>query len=161
LLLEVMSFVVELHQDASILEMFEVRRILEPAAAASAASRATPEDVRRLRALADAVGPQTDLDELTANDLKFHRAVTEIAGNSYLTTILESLSGHTLRARIWRGLTQEHATQRTLDEHHAIVDAIETGSPDLARSWTTVHISGVESWLRRATQPELNADDRS
>ena len=34
LLLEAMSFVVDLHQDASILDLFEVRRILEPAAAA-------------------------------------------------------------------------------------------------------------------------------
>ena len=33
LLLEAMSFVVDLHQDASVLEIFAVRRILEPAAA--------------------------------------------------------------------------------------------------------------------------------
>jgi hypothetical protein len=42
LLLEAMSFVVDLHQDASILDLFEVRRILEPAAAVLAARRADP-----------------------------------------------------------------------------------------------------------------------
>ena len=35
LLLEAMSFVVDLHDDSSVLEIFAVRRILEPAAAAS------------------------------------------------------------------------------------------------------------------------------
>ena len=37
LLLEAMSFVVDLHTDRSVLEIFGVRRILEPAAAALAA----------------------------------------------------------------------------------------------------------------------------
>src|SRR5690625_6072066 len=39
LLLEAMSFVVDLHQDASVLEIFAVRRILEPAAAELAVDR--------------------------------------------------------------------------------------------------------------------------
>ena len=38
LLLEALSFVADIHQDASVLELFEVRRILEPAAAALAAA---------------------------------------------------------------------------------------------------------------------------
>src|SRR3989337_453015 len=37
-LLDAMSFVVDIHQDSSLLELFEVRRILEPAAAAMAAA---------------------------------------------------------------------------------------------------------------------------
>ena len=40
LLLEAMSFVVDLHDDHSVLEIFAVRRILEPAAASLAAGRA-------------------------------------------------------------------------------------------------------------------------
>jgi len=36
LLLEAMTFVVDIHQDSSILELFAVRRLLEPAAAAMA-----------------------------------------------------------------------------------------------------------------------------
>src|SRR3954453_14464880 len=43
LLTEAMTFIVDLHQDESILEIFEVRRILEPAAAAIAAGRITAE----------------------------------------------------------------------------------------------------------------------
>ena len=50
LLLEAMSFVVDLHDDSSILELFAVRRILEPAAAALAAAHVTPDIIGDLRA---------------------------------------------------------------------------------------------------------------
>src|SRR3954449_3866606 len=50
LLLDAMSFVVDIHQDASVLELFEVRRILEPAAAAGPTPHVPGEDVAGLRA---------------------------------------------------------------------------------------------------------------
>jgi GntR family transcriptional regulator, transcriptional repressor for pyruvate dehydrogenase complex len=150
LLLEAMSFVVDLHQDASILDLFEVRRILEPAAAVIAARKATSEDVEKLKQILTEVDAATSIEDLVAHDLEFHGYISELSGNSYLASLLESLSSSTLRARIWRGLTEEHAVERTLAEHHAIVDAIESGDPDLVRSCVTVHISGVERWLQEA-----------
>ncbi len=152
LLLEAMSFVVDLHQDHTVLDLFEVRRILEPTAAAMATLRATPDDVRRLREMLSEVGPDTSVEDLVRHDVTFHGLISGLSGNTYLSTLLESLSGRTLRARIWRGLTEEHSVERTLAEHRAIIDAIALGNPELVRSWVTVHISGVESWLRRAGQ---------
>src|SRR6478735_4945588 len=49
LLLEAMTFVVDLHTDRSVLEIFEVRRILEPAASALAARNMTEPDLEKLR----------------------------------------------------------------------------------------------------------------
>jgi DNA-binding FadR family transcriptional regulator len=51
---------------------------------------------------------------------------------------------------VWRGLTQEGAVARTHEQHQAIHQALVAREPDLARSWATIHISGVEDWLRRA-----------
>ena len=51
------------------------------------------------------------------------------------------------RARVWRGLTQIGARARTLAEHRAILDALAARDPEVARSWATVHIAGVEQWL--------------
>lgn len=150
LLLGAMSFVADIHQDSSVLELFAVRRILEPAAAALATTRARPADVVRLRALLGEVGAGTPVDDLVAHDLVFHRSVCELSGNAYLTSLLDSLSGSTLRARVWRGLTEEGSVERTLTEHRAIVDAIESGDADLVRSLVTVHVSGVAEWLHRA-----------
>lgn len=150
LLLEAMSFVVDLHQDDSVLGIFEVRRILEPAAVAMATRRATPEDVAKLKDMLAEVDARTPVEDLVAHDLRFHGFINGLSGNSYLSTLLESLSSSTLRARVWRGLTEENSTARTLSEHHAILAAIEAGDPELARAHSTVHISGVERWVAEA-----------
>jgi GntR family transcriptional repressor for pyruvate dehydrogenase complex len=150
LLLDAMSFLVDVHQDASVLELLEVRRILEPAAAALAATRATPEDIDGLRELLDRVDETTPVDDLVAQDMVFHRTVSALSGNAYLTQLLDTLSSSTLRARIWRGLTQEGAVARTLTEHRAIVDALAEGDPALVEAQVLVHVSGVARWLRRA-----------
>jgi DNA-binding FadR family transcriptional regulator len=62
----------------------------------------------------------------------------------------------TLRARVWRGLTQENAVVRTVEQHQAIHQALAAREPELARSWATVHIAGVEDWLRRALGADGN-----
>jgi GntR family transcriptional repressor for pyruvate dehydrogenase complex len=150
LLLEALSFIVDFHRDATVLEFLRVRRILEPAATAMAAERITPEQTAELRALLDRLGPHPGVEELVANDLEFHRKIVACSGNAVLCSLLETLSGPTTRARVWRGLTQSGATERTLSEHRAIVDALAAGEPEVARSWATVHIAAVEEWLAAA-----------
>jgi GntR family transcriptional repressor for pyruvate dehydrogenase complex len=150
LLLEAMSFVVDLHDDSSVLELFAVRRILEPAAAALAAAAMTEDTVAALRSEVDAVDVSSSMEGLVAHDLAFHKLISESSGNRYLASLIDGLSSRTVRARVWRGLTQENAVERTLTEHYAIVDALESGDAELARALVTVHINGVELWLREA-----------
>jgi GntR family transcriptional repressor for pyruvate dehydrogenase complex len=148
LLLEALSFITDFHRDDTVLEFLQVRRILEPAATAMAAERITGTQIDELRAHLDSLGPAPSTEELVANDLEFHRRIVSVAGNSVLASLLESMSGPTTRARIWRGLTQSGTTQRTLTEHRAILDALAAHEPEIARSWATVHIAGVELWLK-------------
>jgi GntR family transcriptional regulator, transcriptional repressor for pyruvate dehydrogenase complex len=147
LLLEALNFIVDFHRDDTMLEFLRVRRILEPAATAMAAERVTEEDVKGLRVLLDSIGPDPAAEELVENDMEFHRRIVASSGNSVLSSLLESMSGPTTRARVWRGLTQTGATARTLAEHRAILDALAAHDPEVARSWATVHIAGVEQWL--------------
>jgi GntR family transcriptional regulator, transcriptional repressor for pyruvate dehydrogenase complex len=44
-------------------------------------------------------------------------------------------------------VTQTGARARALAEHRAILDALAAHEPEVARSWATVHIAGVEQWL--------------
>ena len=157
-LLGALSFVADIHRDASVLELFAVRRILEPAAGVLAAARATPADIGRLRALLAEVDHSTPVDDLVAHDVVFHRSVSELSGNAYLTELLDTLSSSTLRARVWRALTEEGAVERTLTEHRAIVDALETGDAELVSSHITIHVSGVAQWLRRALGTDAPAE---
>ena len=149
-LLEALSFIVDFHKDATVLEFLQVRRILEPAATAMAAKRITEEQIAGLGRLLDGLGKQPEVEDLVANDLEFHRRIAACSGNSVLCSLLDTLSGPTTRARVWRGLTQSRATERTLAEHRAILEALTNHDPEVARSWATVHIAAVEDWLASA-----------
>ncbi|WP_394842787.1 FadR family transcriptional regulator [Pendulispora brunnea] len=149
LLLDAVSFAVEVHRDGSVLEFFEVRRVLEPAAAAMAATRMPEEEIELLRAHLLQVRPDSSVDELVANDLEFHKRIAEASGNSVLCSLINGLASPTLRGRIWRGVNDEGSWERTQSEHRAILDAIAARQPDVARAWVAVHIAGVEQWLRK------------
>ncbi|SDS52367.1 transcriptional regulator, GntR family [Streptomyces sp. TLI_053] len=148
LLLESLGFVVDFHQDDTVLEFLEVRRILEPAASAMAARVMSDDDISGLRQVLDSLREDATLQQLIENDLEFHRRIAAGSGNSVLCSLIDGLSGPTARARIWRGLTEEGAVARTRQQHRAIVDAIAGRTPDLAHAWATIHVSGVEHWLR-------------
>ena len=150
LLLEAISFVVDLHDDDSLLEIFAVRRVLESHATGLAAQQAGDEDVAGLDAEISGVAPDTDIESLVEHDVRFHGAIARLAGNDYLASLLDSLTSQTVRARVWRGLTQAGVVERTLAEHRAILDAIADHDAELATSTAQVHIAGIERWLRQA-----------
>jgi GntR family transcriptional regulator, transcriptional repressor for pyruvate dehydrogenase complex len=151
LLLDALSFVVDLHHEGSLLHLLEARRVLEGQAALLAAQRITDEQVQELRELLEAMPGCETVEEFVANDIAFHRAVAVASGNPVIAKLLESLSGQTVRARIWRGITEGGAIDRTIAEHRAIFDALEQRRPELAQSWMTVHLASVEAWLQSAT----------
>lgn len=150
LLLEAISFGLDLHNDRSVLELFAVRRILESHAAGLAAQRVDAEQIALLADEVDAVDGATSLDELVAHDVRLHRLIATFSGNRYLAGLIESLSANTVRARVWRGLTQEGAAERTLVEHRALVEALAAHDVERASVLASAHVSGVEEWLRRA-----------
>jgi GntR family transcriptional repressor for pyruvate dehydrogenase complex len=150
LLLEAISFVVDMHDDDSMLEIFAVRRMLESQATGLAATLGDAEHIQKLHDELDGIRSDVSIDDLVAHDIRFHSDIVRMAGNSYLASLIESLSSQTVRARVWRGLTEQGAVERTLAEHRAIADAIAQHDPALAISLATAHIAGVERWLRQA-----------
>jgi GntR family transcriptional repressor for pyruvate dehydrogenase complex len=150
LLLEALSFIVDFHRDDTVLDFLEVRRILEPAATALAAIRMPDEDRIELGKVLDAADASMPMEEFVAADMEFHRQIAIGSRNSVLPSLVDSMSAPTTRARIWRGMTETGAQERTLGEHRAIYRAIMNRDADLARSCATIHIAGIESWLRTA-----------
>lgn len=150
LLLEAISFVVDMHDDDSMLEIFAVRRMLESQATGLAATLGTDDEIARLKGEIEGIDTSVTIEELVEHDSRFHRDIVRMAGNVYLASLIEHLSSQTVRARVWRGLTEDGAVERTLSEHRAIAEAIAQRDAALATSLTTAHIAGVERWLRRA-----------
>ncbi|MEV8634004.1 FadR/GntR family transcriptional regulator [Streptosporangium sp. NPDC051023] len=150
LLLDAMSFVADFHQDDTALQFFQVRRILEPEATAMAATRMTEAEITELREILAGLPADPSIEQLVANDLEFHQRIAAGSGNAVLCSLIDSLSGPTTRTWVWQGLARENALEKTREQHTAICDAIATRQPDVARAWATVHIAGVEEWLRNA-----------
>src|SRR3954465_6864687 len=84
LLLDAMSFVVDFHRDDTVLEFLEVRRILEPAATAMAATHMSDEQITDLRSVLDQLADAPTIEALVANDLEFHRRIALGSGNTVL-----------------------------------------------------------------------------
>ncbi|TDC27726.1 FadR family transcriptional regulator [Streptomyces sp. 8K308] len=148
LLMDAMSFVVDFHRDDTVLQILEARRLVEPVTAELAATRMPMADIEALGELLDSLGDAPTVDELVESDLEFHRRIAAGSGNAVLASLVETLSGRTQRARTWRGLTQKGAVERTLGEHRAILQALTRRQPGIAGALATVHIAGVEQWLR-------------
>ena len=159
LLLEGVGFAIELLQGETLLEVMEVRRLLEPAASAVAAQRIVAAQLNELGDLMQRMREvAADAEQLMRYDIAFHRTVVAATGNETLTSLLDGLAGRTVRARIWRGLVLGNVAQNTIDEHQAIYVALEAGNQPLAHAAALMHVNTSESWLRALLkQPPIRA----
>jgi GntR family transcriptional regulator, transcriptional repressor for pyruvate dehydrogenase complex len=154
-LLEAMSFMVDLHHDQNVMHILEARRVMEAATAALAAQYIDEEELVELHRLINVSADCATVEEFVDNDLEFHRKIAIASRNPVLASLLDSLASRTSRARVWRGVMQSDARERALMEHRALVEALEEHRPDQARAWATVHIAGVEEWVRLALAADL------
>ena len=111
------------------LAVSEMRRVLEPAGAALAAQRATPEQIARIRAAYEAMeaaGRKTE--DSIDHDLRFHLAVLEATGNPFLVSM-----GHVIESAIAFNikLSVEFPNLRvqSLPLHRMVLERIEKGDP--------------------------------
>jgi len=149
LLLAGLSFAVDLLQDQGLLEVMEVRRLLEPAATSTAATRIDASALAELRHILSLMREAAeDSETMVRHDMAFHRVVIASVGNETLSSVLDGLSSQTLRARVWRGLLEGNSASKTLSEHQDIVDALVARDPMLAHAAALVHINSSEAWLR-------------
>ncbi|MFE1166817.1 FadR/GntR family transcriptional regulator [Nocardiopsis sp. NPDC058789] len=144
-LLEAFSVLAEVSRDETLLEVLQVRRMIEPAATAVAAARATPEDLARIGDLLDRM--EADADRAPADDLDFHRAVVACAGNATLSAVHAGLSSRTFNERVWAGLGREGLTDTLFQDHRRIHEALTARDPEAARAAAAAHVLRVERWL--------------
>ncbi|MEU5001267.1 FadR/GntR family transcriptional regulator [Streptomyces sp. NPDC021622] len=139
---------------AKVLQIVEVRRAMEGEAASLAATRATPQDVDRMRqslaAIDEAVAAGGDgVDE----DLAFHQSIAESTGNAVMVSTVRYL-GEVLRSGIRVTRANEARRDDFIEavrvEHHAILAAVESGDARAARSAVRRHLKHAASRLQDA-----------
>lgn len=114
-------------QPSNLDHLKEARVFLEAGLARIAATRATPDDVTRLRQrLRDHRAALVKLDQFLACDMAFHREIAAISGNPIFPAIVEALFhwASEYYQSIVRAPGAEHLT---LIEHQRIIDTIAAG----------------------------------
>jgi GntR family transcriptional repressor for pyruvate dehydrogenase complex len=162
LLLEGIAFAADLMQPDFSIELVEVRRILEPAAAAMAARRVDADDLAELRRVLDRMRSARGPEALIRADSEFHALVARASGNATLASMLAGISGRTVRARVWRGIVEGDAVANTIAQHEHIQAALAAGDPILAEAASLIHVATTEAWMRRllAERPANRAGTR-
>jgi DNA-binding GntR family transcriptional regulator len=123
-------------------DLYEVRALLEPAAAARAAQRISADDLDRLEALcADA-----SVDEQIVGNEAFHRIIVEAAGSPRLEVAMRAASGI---PRAFRSLFWHDDRQRAESVlcHRRLVSALRAGDSQLAEAVMRMHILGAVAFL--------------
>ncbi|KIU15258.1 GntR family transcriptional regulator [Mycolicibacterium llatzerense] len=131
-------------------DISEIRKQLEPTAAARAARVATPDTRARLTALAQAIAGIEDTDdphEVLRHDVHVHREIYRATGNPHLEQILVSLDAHA--TRIWcLFLDRLPGVAGHVREHIELLDAVVVGDEAKAAALTLAHVTGFEAAIR-------------
>jgi len=146
-------------------ELIEARVSVEPTVARLSAQRVTTEDVVRLRALVDdgeAVirdgGPYSRLSHL---GLSFHAQLGQCCGNRVLADIVchfVQVEDHPLWVLANElALRNPEAQLEQVNEHRAILGAVEAGDADRAAMEMSVHLQRLSQYLFGPSRRELSA----
>jgi DNA-binding FadR family transcriptional regulator len=149
LLLTGMGFVGDLLAGPTLLEVHQVRRILEPVATGLAATRLTEEDFAALEQCLARMDAAETTQAFIDADAEFHRVIVGAAGNATLASLIQNLSSGMLRARMWRTIAEEGAVEITKQRHRDIYRALRAGDAERASAADLVHLADGEEWLRR------------
>jgi GntR family transcriptional repressor for pyruvate dehydrogenase complex len=159
LLLAGTSFVTDLITGPTLRELYQVRRILEPAATALATPRLTDEDFVALETSLASMDAAETTQAFIDADVEFHRVIVNACGNATLASLIQSLAGGTMRARIWRAIHERGAVERTRRLHHDIHRALEQRDASLAGAVDLVHLAEGEQWLQGVIDAEHTATE--
>ena len=97
--------------------------------------------ITSLRSAADAMAAAAEarLEERIESDLEFHRTLCRLTGNETLLHSWESLEGSIRMSIMFAGI-ERAVKNMSVDRHHDIVAAIETGNATLARTTVLEHM---------------------
>lgn len=138
------------HRD-HVLDMLEVRELLDGRAAALAARRASNDEIAALeKVLKDQarVVEANDVPALVETDVQFHNLIARISRNTILADLARGLINalHDDREAAFR---IPGRPRRSLEEHRAVVDAIKHRDPQAAERLMWKHVQETKAHVLR------------
>lgn len=135
---------------AELAAIYEIREVLEGLAARLAVENAGRKLVWALREAVDehdAAVRRADLAASTEADMRFHRLIREAAGNPEVVRLLDDVQAQVRLAM--RTTTVTAGPRLAVDDHRAILTAIESGDGVAAEQAARAHIFRLRSALRK------------
>jgi DNA-binding GntR family transcriptional regulator len=137
-----------------IAELYEIRLLLEPAAAELAAERASDAELAVIRSFAERLEDSpvesrtiTDVDQYMAEltlDQDFHSRVVHAAGNRRLSTLYDGLRSHVLLVRFTFPVLTRTRPRRH-GEHLRVTEAMEARDGASARRAMETHLRNAKA----------------
>ncbi|MEU2686859.1 FadR/GntR family transcriptional regulator [Streptomyces hygroscopicus] len=125
-----------------VLELTEVRRVLEVPAARMAAQHRTESQLDELRSVVERQRTTTiDDPDIPGYDLAFHTTIGQASGNRLLAAFIAAVHDATHPAQ-YLDVTKE-VGRRTVKQHMAILTAIESGDEEAAAEAMQSHLDYV------------------
>lgn len=119
----------------------QARLLIEPELAATAAVRATPTGIRKLKAACEGMAAEADIAKAASLDIFFHDTIADLAGNKVLAVMLKSVAQ---LGRLSREVTlRRFGVERATGYHTRILAAITSADPAAARKAMKLHLEAA------------------
>ena len=135
--------------DDNLLEIFDLRAMLEGYAASLAALHATADEIQRMHREADTFhvlirGPQApDMRLIADSNNRLHRLILDASKNRRLASMMVAVVHIPLIKQTFGKYTRE-SLERSALQHHDVVSAIESRDPVWAESAMRAHIHAAK-----------------
>lgn len=126
----------------NMLDLLEVRKMIEPVAARLAATRANERDLMRIEAECARIEGAEGWDGIAQHDILLHAAIIEAAGNPVLTELNNALARLQRKSREITGHSAPDCRQM-VEDHRLVVDSILRGEADTAEKAMLEHLHHV------------------
>lgn len=134
-----------------VIEMIQVWAALESLAARLITMHATNEEIAVLRemfATFEDGTPHAKLDEYSEINIRFHQTIIAMGGNGILVNLAENLFTH-MRMIRRKTIGEENRADRSIQDHLAIIQALESRQTDLAEVLVRNHALGLAEHVAR------------
>jgi DNA-binding GntR family transcriptional regulator len=151
------GFFVRVMSREEMIQVFELREVLEGLAARRAATRISDSQVQELKQFFEhftLFDKTEDVQKYAEEDRQFHKYLIQIGGKELLSNILETYNVLTFSYQGTQAGGLIRSPHETLKEHRAIIDAISERNPEKAEEAARKHLSNSAQRLRQEIRGE-------
>ena len=126
-------------------KLFDLREIIETGAVATAANKATAEDLRQIRQAVERMETcyaNNDLQGMVDADTDLHRVILVATNNDILVRVMDNIAD-LLKEMRRASLSIREGVKQTIAGHRAILAALEQREPETASQAMAAHLKSV------------------